>query len=62
MPQNNPPTLLTLRSALVLALSLLVAVAAAGLTYWSTRSLPQALIAAGIAAGGALVLFNTIIE
>ncbi|WP_435972044.1 hypothetical protein [Streptomyces sp. Qhu_M48] len=59
-PSNR--ALLSLRAALVFVLSLLVAAVAGGLTYLSTHRVPDALIAAGVAAGGAVALFGTIIE
>ncbi|MEV7674564.1 hypothetical protein [Streptomyces sp. NPDC088752] len=54
--------LLSLRTALIFVLDLLAAAAAGGLTYLSTHRVPDALIAAGVAAGGAVALFGTIIE
>ncbi|MFF4741583.1 hypothetical protein [Streptomyces sp. NPDC001268] len=59
-PHNQ--ALLSLRAALIFMLSLFAAAVAGGLTYLSTHRVPDALIVAGVAAGGALALFGTIIE
>ncbi|WP_433233852.1 hypothetical protein ACQP2H_31830 (plasmid) [Micromonospora sp. CA-248260] len=56
------PYLLSLRASLVLALSLLVGIAAAGLTIASGGDWAGALLAGGAAVGGAIVLFNQIID
>jgi hypothetical protein len=59
----NPPAdpLLTVRAAVVLLLSLLAGVSAAVLTYLAYHSVPGAVLAGGSAAGGAILLFNTVI-
>ncbi|MFF4098708.1 hypothetical protein [Streptomyces sp. NPDC001903] len=62
MPGPRNQALLSLRAALIFVLSLIAAAVAGGLTYLSTHRVPDALIAAGVAAGGALALFSTIIE
>ena len=62
MTQSPPDPLLTVRAAVILLLSLLVGVAAGGLTYLVRRSLPEAVLAGGAATGSALLLFNTLIE
>ncbi|MEH0826306.1 MULTISPECIES: hypothetical protein [unclassified Micromonospora] len=56
------PYLLSVRASLVLALSLLVGSAAAGLTIASGGGWAGALLAGGTAVGGAIVLFNQIID
>lgn len=55
------PYLLTVRASLVLALSLLVGGAAAGLTIASGGGWASALLAGGAAVGGAIALFDQII-
>jgi len=47
---------------LIFVITFLVAASAGGLTYMSTHNVAGALIAAGVAAGGSLGLFPTIIE
>jgi hypothetical protein len=54
--------LLSVRASLILALSTLVGGAAAGLTIASGGGWAGALLAGGTAAGGAIALFNQIIE
>lgn len=62
MSGKKSRALLTTRSALIFLISFLVAAAAGGLTYVSTHDAAESLIAAGVAAGGSLGLFPTIIE
>ncbi|MGV9255009.1 hypothetical protein [Streptomyces sp. NPDC003697] len=62
MPGPRKQALLSLRAALIFALSLLAAAVAGGLTYLRTHRVPDAIIAAGVTAGGAVTLFSTIIE
>ncbi|WP_420117657.1 hypothetical protein [Micromonospora sp.] len=56
------PYLLSVRASLVLALSLLVGIATAGLTIASGGDWAGALLAGGAAVGGAIALFNQIID
>lgn len=57
-----PPTpLLTVRTALVLFLALVVGLFATGLAYLDHHSLPAAALVGGGAASGALLLFHTVI-
>jgi hypothetical protein len=53
--------LLTVRAAVVLLIALVVGIAAGGLSYLAEHSLPSAVLWGGGAAGGALLLFHTII-
>jgi heme A synthase len=50
------------RSAVIMALALLVAIGAGLLTYLSERSLPASVLTAGGAWAAAVVFFNTIID
>lgn len=54
--------LLTIRSALIFLLTALVAIAACLLTYAARHSIPEAIIAAGVSAGVAVGLFNSLIS
>ena len=56
------PYLLSVRASLVLALSVLVGGVAAGLTVASGGGWASALLAGGAAIGGAIALFNQIID
>ncbi|MFI7080912.1 hypothetical protein ACIBO1_26770 [Micromonospora sp. NPDC049903] len=56
------PYLLSVRASLILTLSLLVGGAAAGLTIASGEGWTGALLAGGAAVGGAIALFNQIID
>ncbi|MEV4826441.1 hypothetical protein [Micromonospora sp. NPDC049274] len=56
------PYLLSVRASLVLALSVLVGGVTAGLTVASGGGWASALLAGGAAAGGAIALFNQIID
>jgi len=60
---NDPatPPLLTPHATLILLLGLLVGLAAGGLDYAVEHSLPKAILTAGAATAGAIVLFNSII-
>ena len=60
-PEPSKPPLLTLRSAVVLLFALLVAGAAGGLAYVSTRNTAGALIVSGTAFAGAVVWFDNIV-
>jgi hypothetical protein len=53
--------LLGVRASIILALSVLVGAAAAGLTVAAGGGWAQALLGGGAAAGGAIALFNQII-
>ncbi|TDB80229.1 hypothetical protein [Micromonospora sp. KC721] len=55
------PYLLSLRASIILALSVLVGSAAAGLTIASGGGWASAVLTGGVAAGGAITLFNQII-
>ncbi|GAA0939758.1 hypothetical protein [Virgisporangium aurantiacum] len=59
---TRQPSLLPLRATLVLVLSLLTAILAGGLSYLADQSLPAAVLIGGGAAGGALALFDKIID
>lgn len=64
MTQSTPDSgaLLSVRAAVVLLLAFVVGVIAGGLAYLADRSVPTAVLAGGGAAGGALVLFHSIID
>ena len=61
-PTPSSAPLLTVRAALILLLALVVGVLAATLSYLADRSLPEAVLLGGGAAGGALLLFHSIIS
>ncbi|MEV6866663.1 hypothetical protein AB0M44_37415 [Streptosporangium subroseum] len=61
-PVQSTPTLLTIRSALVLGLSLIFGTAAGVLTYSVTGSAAGAFLGAGAATAGAIGLLNQIIS
>jgi hypothetical protein len=56
-----PGPLLTVRAAVVLILALIIGVIAGVLAYLVDRSVPSAVLWGGGAAGGALLLFHTVI-
>jgi uncharacterized membrane protein len=62
MSRQRSRALLTTRSALIFVITFLVAASAGTLTYMSTHTVAEALMAAGVAAGGSLGLLPTIIE
>lgn len=59
-PDPRAP-LLTVRAAVVLLLALVAGVLAGGLSYLANHSVPTAVLYGGTTAGGALVLFNSVI-
>lgn len=61
MTSPPPGPLLSVRAALVMLLAALVGLAAAGLAFLSTRSLPPATLTGGGAAAAALLFFNQVI-
>jgi hypothetical protein len=61
-PDGRKPALLPLRSAFVLTLALLVALAVGGLLYVAHRSVALAVLGAGGAFAAAATLFNWMIE
>lgn len=59
---NSPgDPLLTVRAAVILLLALLTGATAGVLAYLAHRSVPGAALTGGGAAGGAILLFNTVI-
>jgi len=62
MTSSPPGPLLTVRAAVVLLLASIIGLIAGGLTYVGDHSLPGAVLVGGGAAGGALLLFHTIID
>jgi hypothetical protein len=59
---SQPPArLLSVRSAVVLVLALVVAATVGLLSYLSTHDLPAAILAAGSATTGALSMFRTLL-
>lgn len=59
-PHSNSP--FTQRAALLLVLAVVVGFIAGCLSYVDASSLPGAFLVGGAAAGGALLLFNTLVE
>ncbi|MFI0479705.1 hypothetical protein [Actinomadura sp. 9N215] len=59
-PQHRP--LLTTRAAVIFLTAFVVGCGAAALTFWATGSVPEALLVAGGALGGAIGLLNQIIK
>jgi hypothetical protein len=57
----SPGPLLTVRAAVVLLLALVVGVLAGVLSFLAEHSVPAAVLWGGGAAGGALMLFHSII-
>ena len=53
-------SLITVRSAVIMAIASVVGAAAGVLTYMASRSIPQALLAAGAATGGSANLLSQI--
>jgi hypothetical protein len=62
MVRKRPQAPFTTRAAMILLLSVLVAVVAGGLTYLNGHRVAEALVVAGVAAGASLGLFSNIIE
>jgi hypothetical protein len=58
---NGPEPLLSLRSAVILGASVIVAIAAGVLAYLASHSPPGAFLAAGSACAGSLTILNTLI-
>jgi hypothetical protein len=58
---QSPGPLLSLRSAFVLMLALVVAILAGVLSYLSAHDLPAAVLVAGGASAGAMLLFHTLL-
>jgi hypothetical protein len=59
---NSPgDSLLTVRAAVILLLALLTGTAAGVLAFLAYHSAPGAILTGGSAAGGAILLFNTVI-
>ncbi|MCC5581867.1 hypothetical protein IMZ11_40330 [Microtetraspora sp. AC03309] len=61
-PVQSTSTLLSVRSALILGLSLIFGAAAAVLTYFAVGSAAGAILAAGAATAGAIGLLNQIVS
>ena len=61
MTPSPPGPLLSVRTAVVLLLALVVGLCACGLAYLANHSLPADALVGGGAAGGALMLFHTVI-
>lgn len=59
---TEQPSLLTLRAALVLLVSFVVAVLAGVLSYLLDQSVPAAVLVGAGAAGAALALFDKVID
>jgi hypothetical protein len=61
VPKPSADPLLTVRTAVILLLALIIGSAAGALGYMAHRSVPGAVLIGGSAAGGAILLFNTAI-
>ena len=61
MPPSPQRPLLSVRAAVVLLLSTLVAACATALSFMANHSLPEAGLVGGGALGGAVLFFHTII-
>jgi hypothetical protein len=59
---QQPPPLFTLRTLVILVVSVLFGLAAGWLTYLSTKALPGAVLAAGAAFGGCVVGLHQLVE
>jgi hypothetical protein len=57
-----PPALFSQRTALILLIGIIVAVAAGGLTYLISRTMAGALLAGGAALGASIRLFHGLIS
>lgn len=62
MTSSPPGPLLSVRAAVVLLLALVVGLLVGGLSYLTDHSVPHAVLWGGSAAGGALLLFHTVID
>jgi len=60
--RQSPAPVLSLRSAVILLLAVLAGIGAAVLAIMAGEVPPKAVLAGFAAAGGATVLFNTLIE
>lgn len=58
---QSPGPLLSVRSAFVLMLALVVAIIAGVLSYLSAHDLPAAILVTGNAGAGAMLLFHTLL-
>lgn len=58
---QSPGPLLSVRSAFVLMLALVVAITAGALSYLSAHDLPATILGAGGAGAGATVLFHSLL-
>jgi len=61
-PPQTPRPLLSLRSFVLIAVAIAVALATGWLTYMTQPSMPTALFAAGVSFAAALKLLNDLIE
>jgi hypothetical protein len=61
MSRPNPPVLLTVRSALILGISVIAGALAALLTLVAEGSLAQAVLTAGAVTAGSIGLLNQIV-
>lgn len=62
MPTPSPGPLLTVRATLVLLIAIIVGSVAGGLSYLAQHNVATSVLVAGGAAGGALVLFQNLID
>lgn len=62
MPDTSHSALLSLRAAMILTLGLIIGTAAGLLTYAAHRSLAEAVLAGGGAAGSSVVVLHGLID
>lgn len=61
-PEEHRHALLSLRSAFVLSLALIIAICAGVLLFYAHHSVPVAVLGAGAAFAGAVTLVNGVVE
>lgn len=59
---NNPPSLISVRAAVVLLLALVVGLVAGSLGFFATGGVANAILIGGAGAGAALALFHSLID
>jgi hypothetical protein len=62
MHRPTPNPLLTVRAALILLTAIVVGLVAGALSYLANHNVPTATLIGGGAAGGAIMLFHTVLD
>jgi len=62
VPRPTPGPLLSVRAAVVLLIAAVVGLVAGALGFLATGSVPAAVLTGGGAAGGAALLFHTLVD